>query len=283
MTQELLKYQENNLLFVDIETARANKDFNEEHPMFEAFQWKQRNRDTDEIPDTPTTIKLYKEKAALDPVYGKVVCITVGFLHNNKLFVQTFSGDEKQLLSDFVEFCNSQDRTLCLWNAVFDLPYVRQRSFINKLGFYLKDTVGNDSMKKPWTLKGVLDLMDVWRGISFRNSSLEETALAMGLPSPKNTLRGSEVSQAYHDGRIKEIVSYCEQDVLATANLYRLFTYQEPVTEIVIKTPEKLDNLPLLERIKKRGHITEADQKELDSKSKDIDPQVLEDILSTLK
>lgn len=260
MTQELLKYQENNLLFVDIETAAQTNEFDENHPQFHVFQWKHRNKETDELLDTDEVVALYNRIAALSPIYGKVVCITVGYVLDGKAVIMTFSGSEYQIISDFYELLNRLGRTLVIWNADFDLPYVRKRAVLCGVDTVLSNDCGNDAGKKPWSIKGVLDLMQQWKGIGFYNDSLEEVAVALGLPSPKEDLRGSEVTLAFYNGRVAEIIKYCEADVLALINIFRTITFQDIISEVEIKQPEN-KNYGLLDRIKNKGRVTTVDQK----------------------
>ena len=51
----------------------------------------------------------------------------------------------------------------------------------------------------------------------------------LGIPSPKNDIDGSEVRDVFYDGKdIDRIVSYCEKDVLAIAQVI-LKLRQEPL------------------------------------------------------
>ena len=265
MSPELLKIKEKDLLFVDIETASQTSEFDENHPQFNSFQWKHRDKQTDELLPTSEVIKLYNRIAALSPVYGQIVCITVGYIADEKANIMTFSGDEFQIIKDFYEMVNNLGRTLVLWNADFDLPYIRKRAVILGVPVILRNDCGNDTDKKPWSIKGVLDLMQVWKGISYYNDSLEEVSAVLGLPSPKEDLRGSEVSKAFHGGRIADIISYCERDVVSTLNIFRKFTLQPVIDEIIVKEYKPQKPLPLLERIKNKGVIDDEDRKILDN------------------
>jgi predicted PolB exonuclease-like 3'-5' exonuclease len=75
---------------------------------------------------------------------------------------------------------------------------------------------------KPWDIK-TIDLSALWKGTSFYPDSLLAVASALGLPSPKQGMDGSEVSEAYYAGKIDEIAEYCTLDVLTTANIFRKF------------------------------------------------------------
>lgn len=240
MVKDLLNLDESKLLFTDIETVRAKEFIDEDSPEWKDFRWKMRNKDTDKLPYVEETKELYKRKAALYPIYSKIVSITVGFISNEKIILKTYSGEEKDILREFVDMVKGNvGFTQVYWNMGFDIPTVRKRFFINRLTDYLPDASGNDSMKKPWTIKGLLDLMDVWKGISFYNDSMSEVATAMGLESPKDEFSGFEVSDKYYEGKIDEIINYNQKDVKTLINLYRVFTEKEPIYDVVVKSDEK--------------------------------------------
>jgi len=241
MTTDLLKYKETDLIFMDIETAREYKEISTDHPKFHTFRLKMRDRDTDELPSEEETKELYNKKAGLYPIYSRIVCITMGFISKDKIYLKTFSGEEKDILTDTVNTLKENaGKTLVWWNQAFDLPAIRQRFILNGLTGYLPDNIGNDSMKKPWTLKGTLDLMDVWKGIRYSSDSLGEVSVALGLSNPKEgDVEGSQVSEVYHEEGDAKIIKYCERDVSALINIYRKFTYKEIIEEIIIKTGKK--------------------------------------------
>ena len=270
MTNELLNKQESKLLFLDIETASLHKELDVKSEEFRLWQYKNRDRQTDKLPTTAETKKLYKTRAALNPLYGQVVAVTIGFIHNDKIILKTFKGKEKDILRNVVDLLNNNvGKEIIIWNKDFDMPFLRKRFFVNKLENYLSDAIGNDSMKKPWTLKGVVDLMEVWKGISYYNDSLDEVAVALGVESPKQNLKGSEVSEAFWKGKIDNIASYCEDDVIALINVFRVMTYKSIITEVERKNDE-VTKVGLIDKIKNTGRYTKALEKEVLKKARSL-------------
>lgn len=263
MTEDLLRLKEEKLIFADIETVRKTENLDVDSEEFGIFSWKVRNKETDEELPSDEVIELYNRKAALYPAHSMIVAITVGaIIKGEKILLKTYRGDEADILRRFVDDMSANaGSTLVLWNMAFDMPTIRKRFFINRLKDYLPDTIGNDAMKKPWTLKGLIDLMEVWKGISFHNESMNEVAWAMGLPSPKEDMKGSEVSAAFWDGRIDDIVTYNQKDVITLVNLYRVLTYKEPIEEIIIR--EEVATTPVLEKIYTSKQITFKDKENL--------------------
>ena len=86
--------------------------------------------------------------------------------------------------------------------------------------------------KKPWEVNHI-DTMELWKFGDRKNfTSLKLLTDLLGIPSSKSDLDGSKVNGTYYgevDG-LKKIETYCQGDVVATAQLYL-----------------RLNNLPLLE------------------------------------
>jgi predicted PolB exonuclease-like 3'-5' exonuclease len=265
MTQQLQNINLDQLLFVDIETASNKQTITNTDKEYDAWVWKM--REEDKLPSFDEAVKLYENKAALYSSFNKIIAISAGIIKDNTIFLTTYAGEESEILESFVDMANKANRTLVFWNAPFDLPTIRKRFFINKLQNYLTDQRGNDSMKKPWTLSGVLDLMDVWKGISYYNESMDEVALALGLDSPKDELKGNEVSKAYWAGKITEIVKYNKKDVITLINIYNCLVGNNIISKIVEKEP-KIDKQPIIKDIFNSRSITEEQKKKIINFSK---------------
>jgi len=63
------------------------------------------------------------------------------------------------------------------------------------------------------------------------------------LPSPKAQMHGSQVSEYYYAGRLKEIVQYCELDVATLINVHRKMIGQPIVQELYSEEPQKQEKL----------------------------------------
>jgi hypothetical protein len=78
--------------------------------------------------------------------------------------------------------------------------------------------------KKPWEVK-FLDTLEMWKFGDYKNyTSLRLLTALFGIPTPKDDIDGSEVGTVYwHDDDLPRIVSYCQKDVLAVAQLILRF------------------------------------------------------------
>jgi hypothetical protein len=105
----------------------------------------------------------------------------------------------------------------------FDLPVLIHRSV--KLGVPSLRKRLTEALAAPrQTPAPHIDLMDAFtfNGMT-RRYSLAVYALGYGLGSPKDNMGGADVGPAVAAGRILDVVAYCAGDVLATADLYRVW------------------------------------------------------------
>jgi len=224
-----------NILFLDIETVPGVADFEElNEEMQELWGLKARTvlrkgaeeLEYDEIADT------FHTRAGIYAEFGKIICISVGFMTRQTgsdeplLRLKSYhSHTEAALLDDFSEllskhFNNPDKFALCGHNIKeFDIPYICRRMLVNQLPMpRLLDIAG----KKPWETKHLLDTMEMWKFGDIKNyTSLRLLAAVFGFPSPKDDMAGSDVARVYWEERdLERIATYCEKDVLATAQLF---------------------------------------------------------------
>lgn len=218
------------ILFIDIETVSVTPDF-DTLPEGLQGEWirKAKNlKSSTEINADAST--LYNDKAGIFSEFAKVVCICFGSLQlqDNKWHLRLKSltnNDEKVLLNDF---CTSLSRfeqffpnfKFCGHNIrEFDIPFLCRRMVIN--GMVLPQCMQLHG-KKPWEVQVIEDTLELWRFGDYKNyTSLALLAEVLGIPSPKNDMDGSLVSDVYWKQKnLERIGKYCMQDVLTTARVY---------------------------------------------------------------
>ena len=76
----------------------------------------------------------------------------------------------------------------------------------------------------PWEVPH-LDTMELWKFGNFKHyTSLKLLTHTLNITSPKTDIDGSQVAQVYYrDNNLERIVRYCEQDVLAVAQVILRF------------------------------------------------------------
>jgi DNA polymerase elongation subunit (family B) len=226
-----MKENINKLLFLDIETVGVADDLDDlghTHPqLLNIWQssgvdyFKRRYPEDSEL----SSNDLFVKRSALLPEFGKIVCVSVGFiLDNGEIKLDSFYGEEKELLSKLSNLLvriEKLDFKLCGHNIKnFDLPYIAKRMLINEIKI---PSILPNYQIKPWETK-VVDTKEVWNFNSFKGlSSLELVCASLNVPNPKdNEVNGSNMHNYYYNNNdINKIVEYCEEDVKATINLMK--------------------------------------------------------------
>ena len=243
-------------MFFDIETVRGNKELVEGSRECELFTYKNRDRVTTEVPDFKTASELYNDTAALNPTFGKIVCISVGFLSGKTLRVKALTGTEVEILTAFLAILSKFEGTIGYNQLRFDLPYIRIRAYANGIGDLFPDKY-SDSDCKPWDLTAThVDLMDVTKGSSYLNISLDEACYLFGIQSPKNDISGSQVSEVFYSEGVERVATYCNKDIVATAELFFKLSgrHDEMFNDVIIVGPEPQKSV--FEQLKESGSIT---------------------------
>lgn len=248
MNQIVKKVNEEKVLFFDLEVVRRNKELDPQSREFKLFQKKVRDRETDELLPTEDVQELYKKRAALKMCYMKVVSIGVGFIKDRKVHIKALEGDEESILKQFCNIANSFDY-VCGANILgYDLPVVA----VNSLRYFdITESLADrflTSGKKPWNLDRCLDLMDIFRGTHYANTSLEEMCYHFDLPSSKSELDGSMVSEEYWNNGLEKINKYVKQDVFASVNVFKRMRFEESFKEFIDKN-ETVNLEPFTEEI----------------------------------
>ena len=215
-----------NILFLDIETVSAEKDF---QGLSSAMQkhWKHKAQF---IPnkDKVAVEELYFDRAGIYAEFGKIITIGIAYFLEGEgeltLRVGALKGDnEKQLLIEFKELINrfkkSNELRLCAHNGKeFDFPYICRRMLVNQIS--LPKTLDLRG-KKPWQITHY-DTMELWKFGDIKNfSSLDLLASVFGLHSSKSDMDGSMVNTVYHrENGLDRIAEYCIEDVIVLVRLF---------------------------------------------------------------
>jgi hypothetical protein len=233
-----LKLDFENILFLDIETVPEEKDFsNLPADVQELFALKTQYQRKEDF-----SAEEFYERAGIWAEFGKIVCISVGYFTNfkseNRNFrVTSFFGDEVQLLKDFKSLLekhfNKPPHVLCAHNGKeFDFPFIARRMIIHQIALPEKLNLFG---KKPWEIPH-LDTMELWKFGDYKHfTSLKLLTSILGIPSPKDDISGSEVATVYYqENNIQRIVTYCEKDTIAIAQLLLRFNNEPLINDLSI-------------------------------------------------
>ncbi|PIB37107.1 3'-5' exonuclease [Reichenbachiella sp. 5M10] len=214
------------LVFIDIETASAVENFGDLDDKFQALWIKKANLLNGEAEYDP--IEFYFDRAGIYAEFGKIICISVGMLYLDEKKEWNFrvkaltSESEHDLLLSFIKLFQNHDQSkiqLCAHNGKeFDYPYLSRRMLINQIPLppYLEL-----SGKKPWEIQH-LDTMQMWKFGDWKSfTSLDLLTSVFDIPSPKGDINGSDVNRVYYQEKdLNRIAHYCNQDVIATAQVF---------------------------------------------------------------
>lgn len=226
MNATLKKINEEKVLFFDTEVVRRNRELDINSKEFELFRKKIRNRETDEFLPNDEVLLEYKKKAALKMCYTKIVSIGVGYIKDGEVHIKALEGDEETILKQFCIIANSFDYICGVNILAYDLPMIS----VNGVRYFSVPDILVDrfitSGKKPWELKSVIDLMEIFRGTHYANTSLDEMCYHFDLPSPKTELGGSMISEEYWENGIENINKYVKEDVFASINIFKKMRFE---------------------------------------------------------
>ncbi len=236
------------ILFLDVETVSQVKSYSELNENM-ATLW---NEKYDQIKKR-TVYKYEEESDALSSLpdmglfaeFGKIVCISVGFLYKQTeqdedwfFRVRSIVSDSEivilQQFTDLLKDLSSKDFLVCGHNIKeFDIPYIARRLIINNIPlpqFFLK------LKGKPWD-SPLIDTMDLWKFGDYKHfTSLNLLCETLGIKSPKEEMDGKDVYQVYYyDHNLKRIAYYCENDVIATAQVYLKLNGKKVIEETNIE------------------------------------------------
>ena len=240
-------------VFLDIETIAETTDFANYNK--KAVREARYCGESSEAPEVQ-----YQQRAALHAEFGRIVCIScVLRTQGGEIKKISFcSDDECGLLSEFFEMINKAWIGVLLWGhniKSFDIPFICKRAIINGL----KVPKALDYGTLPaWKMGTVIDTMEMWQRSGYLRTGLELLCLCLGVPSPKQELEGSQVSDLYwnsyqtaagtedHRATLQTIASYCEGDALASLLCYEKMEGIEVAEPIAEEKKEEKNQASLL-------------------------------------
>ena len=210
-------------LFLDIETLPAAEASMETLKML----FEKKNPEFDE-----EKFKEFVDRTNFDGAYGRILCI--GYALDDEPAQNFYNEDnERETLKQFWNMIDSISISprnpqypdygiLFVGHNVmdFDLRFIYQRSIVLdvKPAFEI-----NFARYRNYP---IFDTMKEW--VKWSNSSigLETLALALGIPSPKDGIDGSQVAEFFMNGKVNDILEYCKRDVETTRAVYKKMVFE---------------------------------------------------------
>lgn len=280
MTEKLRNLDLENLLFFDAEFVRAFEKLEEDSKEFEMFQYKNRNKETGELPSYEETLTLYNKNGGLNPAHNKLVTISVGAFVNNEPRIASFTGTQKEIVARFLEMLNKENNKSKVYvgfNIVqFDFPQIRLKALQEGLHNNIPERL-SDAGKKEWNFTeynrkvNVIDLMLELKGTSYYPMSLEEACYISGVESSKQDISGHQVSDVFYSEGVERIKKYCEADVKAVMDLFLTITGRNVEQEDVVVEKKVLHPVvEILQKIEKTNDFSGHLQTQLKDKIKSV-------------
>jgi uncharacterized protein YprB with RNaseH-like and TPR domain len=228
------KIRLDNILFIDIETVPCENNFDQlDAEMQQLWDQKTQYQRKEEF-----TAEEFYDRAGIWAEFGKIVCISAGYFTTKadirNFRVTSFFGDEVTILNDFNNLINNHfnltQHVLCGHNVKeFDIPFLARRMLINQIAIPQKLNLFG---KKPWEIPH-LDTLELWKFGDYKNfTSLKLLTKILGIPSPKGDIDGSQVGHVYYiEKDIDRIITYCEKDVIAVAQIFLRFRKEDLLIE----------------------------------------------------
>ena len=216
------------ILFLDIETVPYVASYDELDVTWQSL-WDNKHATFRDVGES-TPAETYASKAGIYAEFGKIICVSIGFFHQDKksgsdtFRVKSFSADnEEELLLPFCTLLTSYFNDIDRWHLgghnvrEFDIPYLCRRILANGLTL---PTILDLSGRKPWEIN-VIDTLQQWRFGDFKNyTSLKLITATLGIASPKEDIEGKDVAAVYWQGHeLDRIVRYCQRDVVTVARI----------------------------------------------------------------
>jgi len=207
-------------LFLDIETLPADT---EDPAILESLKLLYEKRNSKMEEEAKISFEEFVDKTSFDGSFGRVACIAVG--KDNEEVVchssdESGTWDEKRLLEWFWKVAEQSD--LFVGHNIFDFDtrFICQRSVV------LGARPTKDFNFGRYRSNPIFDTMQEWTKWGWAGKlTLEHLALALGIPTPKVGIDGSQVAEFYKQGKIKEICEYCKRDVETTREIYKRMTF----------------------------------------------------------
>ena len=163
-----------------------------------------------------------QDRVSFLPEFNQIITIAVGRIKDDgQIEVKTIEGNEKEMIEKFYTY--TEKYILCGYNILmFDIPFIVKRWLKYWLKVPLWMRIANE---KPWTLSDkFIDLGRIYQATTFNMSAMEDVAMHLGIPTPKDIMHGKDVQKFYDEWRLDLIQKYCKQDVECTGLIYQKLT-----------------------------------------------------------
>lgn len=168
-----------------------------------------------------TDEELYEAKAALTPEFARIVCATFGRVtfagEDPNIILKSYSSEQEEDVLEGIQKVFDKFASLKFSGhniKRFDIPMMCKRLLIH--GRPLPKGLQIQNLK-PWEMP-FIDTSELWSFGAWQEGfvSLELLVTSIGLHTPKEDIKGEDVSRVFwKEGDTQRIAEYCQRDVFA--------------------------------------------------------------------
>lgn len=234
------------ILFLDVETVSQTEFYSELREEV-ASLWQEKHhqikRRAPEKYSDDSTAENSLPDMGLFAEFGRIACITMGFVYQEgnerRMRLKSLFGDnERKILEEFAQILHKLNGyRLCGHNIrEFDVPYIARRMIINEIPL---PKILLNARKKQWE-SPIIDTMELWKFGDYKHyTSLKLLCNALNIQSPKEDMEGKDVYRVYYQEKdFLRISHYCENDVIATTQVFLKLSGEKPIDQ------ERIEILP---------------------------------------
>jgi len=178
----------------------------------------------------------YRKQCAVNPYLGEIVCICTMRVSEDrfkpgsiKTHIESFYGSEKSMLEGFWNYIRREKFRFVSYNGLgFDIHWILKKS----MKYGIRPTNDDFLVTRRFQRWPHFDVMAILQDWDRRFSvPLDLACETFGIQTPKGgAIVAKTVEQTYKSGNIAGIVEYCEKDLTATHELYKIVSQYQPKT-----------------------------------------------------
>jgi DNA polymerase elongation subunit (family B) len=223
----------------------------------------------------------FESSAGFYPEFSTIKSIAIAKVVDGEVKTYSFAGDEKELLTLFARatenlYAKNPNTVLCGYKLKqFIIPYLIKKCVSLRVDIpLLLDVVG----KKPWEVHHVC-LYEVWQGIGYYGSKIENVLLSVGLPIPAGVSNPAVRDDPHATEMLRTVINLFQ--IMRNEDVFDFSVAPGTETEQEIKPAGLLEQL-----YAQKGTITkeqEARLKELMSTLNTGEKKIADEILKSIK
>lgn len=238
MNSDFIKIKEDSVVFIHPIFLPAYEDIREDEETLRVYGHKIRDKETGELPSEEDIIKDYEKNAGKKMTFNRVYSVAIGIFSEGKIQIQYISGTEEENLQYLFPFISQYNYLGGFGLLSFGLPMIINNGwrYTNVLSHVPDRFI--TSGKKPWNLNNIIDLMDVFKGTHFVNSSLSDIAYHFRIKDER-TVDSEDLYLLWKEGKTGEIRDYAIASMSLMMRVFLSMKHKNnDVEEVFVMSPE---------------------------------------------